>query len=1183
MNISAGQTQGWSFGLRHDPSSLQTAGGDCLVAGVTTEGTGVAQVKNGEPADFDSTKIFSQDEGFTQGIVIDMGSQVTLDPCEDFVTALACYQVNTPTETGYYEVPIFFTHDLGDPATESTVAQEGFSNDPCAYNLTLGVYVSSYSQNYPACTLGGGPGTSESSQYPVIPEAEEPVQESGVKDEGAGDATVPCSMPESFVASYVVVPNPAGPNECETIAEARDKIAQFIEQNGGDPGPYLIELKPDSQNPVHSEDPVAFTRTYLRGNTNPSSPITIVIRSGLSVPVTWKPETPPTESPLLWARDVSIIVKDIEFDGIVSFKAVLAVIGAEVKDQEFTVYLKNCRIAGEAQAPSAGLAYVQSDLDVGSGDPRYGLVCVEDCEVLYAASGSFAEGGAPFDAPETWPDPQNWSDQMRMPEWGGAVSISGFSNSPTSDWSGIPGRFNKIAIVDSVSPGEEPKYKGNMVLAEGNLYSPYLDWAPAGGCIGVYADFSELKLSNLFIDGDSGEGKSLSTNAVRGGGVFIGTECKTQNVQTTTITLDNCKIEYCTAALSGEANEDPRTSALGGALCVFQSGGASVDGQTYIQFSMEDCSFSHNRARIPDEESETDVTAACSELFYSDSAPGCRTARGGAVALVAPSRAVETSFANVTIRGTVFKQNEAATAGGALFLRAPLTQQEGQPAITIEEVTVTGNSQRVPSALVPYILCDFDVEGWREEMVYLTYPPRSGGGAFYLAPYGIDDWGEPASFDCIIEDTTFTDNRSAAAGGAVLVDGVVLPFDLATGDPNEEVCPVKGHRGQWLFNRLTFINNSSDAMIEYQGQTPAFVPQGHAIYFARLPSEGCVKFFGECTEFWRNLDPEKPNHAPEPKWQVSNCFIRHDTWDIAHVTEDLGREISIHGAPLGSNVNLYFLGNTIDLVNADETKSAGCFSVADESDVPQWPDDPGDVLSQWWGGYRILSDILWAEAENGGPDHYGLYPHREFDPGQEEPLPPYSNDSEDRADRIVLGTCVHGLPQYLAGQPPGSQDDPENYEEDPMLYVHGHIDHQSPCIDRGVEQDYKLIIGNDAAPFPDEAQGDYDGRARVGLMDSGADESEWQGFRRGEINQDGGINIADPIALLGYLFGGKSLDCLDAGDVNDDGKLNIADPIYLLGYLFGGGDPPRPPFGECGEDPTPDTVGRCYFNVDACP
>ncbi|MAJ28061.1 hypothetical protein CBD41_01420, partial [bacterium TMED181] len=74
-------------------------------------------------------------------------------------------------------------------------------------------------------------------------------------------------------------------------------------------------------------------------------------------------------------------------------------------------------------------------------------------------------------------------------------------------------------------------------------------------------------------------------------------------------------------------------------------------------------------------------------------------------------------------------------------------------------------------------------------------------------------------------------------------------------------------------------------------------------------------------------------------------------------------------------------------------------------------------------------------------------------------------------------------------------------------------------------------------------------------------------FVRGDVNADGLINVADPIALLGFLFAGGFLGCANAGDVNDDEVLDIADPVALLAALFSGGDAPPAP-DSCGVDPT---------------
>jgi hypothetical protein len=52
---------------------------------------------------------------------------------------------------------------------------------------------------------------------------------------------------------------------------------------------------------------------------------------------------------------------------------------------------------------------------------------------------------------------------------------------------------------------------------------------------------------------------------------------------------------------------------------------------------------------------------------------------------------------------------------------------------------------------------------------------------------------------------------------------------------------------------------------------------------------------------------------------------------------------------------------------------------------------------------------------------------------------------------------------------------------------------------------------------------------------------------------------------------------VEAADLNDDGGVDLSDPIYLLLYLFEGGTPPPPPFDPTGKtagpDPTPDDLG----------
>jgi hypothetical protein len=86
-------------------------------------------------------------------------------------------------------------------------------------------------------------------------------------------------------------------------------------------------------------------------------------------------------------------------------------------------------------------------------------------------------------------------------------------------------------------------------------------------------------------------------------------------------------------------------------------------------------------------------------------------------------------------------------------------------------------------------------------------------------------------------------------------------------------------------------------------------------------------------------------------------------------------------------------------------------------------------------------------------------------------------------------------------------------------------------------------------------------------------------FRRGDVNQDGRLEISDAIQVLGHLFLGspRTLACADAADADDDGVVNISDGVQILGFLFLGSRPPHAPFTECGQDPTADALACGSF------
>lgn len=84
-------------------------------------------------------------------------------------------------------------------------------------------------------------------------------------------------------------------------------------------------------------------------------------------------------------------------------------------------------------------------------------------------------------------------------------------------------------------------------------------------------------------------------------------------------------------------------------------------------------------------------------------------------------------------------------------------------------------------------------------------------------------------------------------------------------------------------------------------------------------------------------------------------------------------------------------------------------------------------------------------------------------------------------------------------------------------------------------------------------------------------------FLRGDTNQDGDSNLADPVRLLEHLFVSESLECHDTGDWNDDGILDLSDVVSLLGSVFLIGDFES----YCRLDEEVDGLASCSFS--ACP
>ena len=67
------------------------------------------------------------------------------------------------------------------------------------------------------------------------------------------------------------------------------------------------------------------------------------------------------------------------------------------------------------------------------------------------------------------------------------------------------------------------------------------------------------------------------------------------------------------------------------------------------------------------------------------------------------------------------------------------------------------------------------------------------------------------------------------------------------------------------------------------------------------------------------------------------------------------------------------------------------------------------------------------------------------------------------------------------------------------------------------------------------------------------------GYLSGDVNDDGGVNIADITVMVDYLFlGGAEPPIMEACDANGDCNMaNVADLTYMAAYLFQGGGEPQ--------------------------
>ncbi len=90
-------------------------------------------------------------------------------------------------------------------------------------------------------------------------------------------------------------------------------------------------------------------------------------------------------------------------------------------------------------------------------------------------------------------------------------------------------------------------------------------------------------------------------------------------------------------------------------------------------------------------------------------------------------------------------------------------------------------------------------------------------------------------------------------------------------------------------------------------------------------------------------------------------------------------------------------------------------------------------------------------------------------------------------------------------------------------------------------------------------------------------------FLRGDANDDGGLNLADAIYLIAYIFvDGEAPLCRSAANSNSDANVDIGDVIFIINHQFLAGPPPSAPYPTCGANSAGESGLSCE-SYQSCP
>ena len=66
-----------------------------------------------------------------------------------------------------------------------------------------------------------------------------------------------------------------------------------------------------------------------------------------------------------------------------------------------------------------------------------------------------------------------------------------------------------------------------------------------------------------------------------------------------------------------------------------------------------------------------------------------------------------------------------------------------------------------------------------------------------------------------------------------------------------------------------------------------------------------------------------------------------------------------------------------------------------------------------------------------------------------------------------------------------------------------------------------------------------------------------RGYREGDANGDGVVNVGDAVYVINYVFrNGAAPNPIETGDGNGDCSVNVGDAVYLINFVFKDGNPP---------------------------